>query len=300
MYFSHTQWIKAPRVAPSGQVLFAIGDVHGHADELMALHTVLRSEIDSQKEFQYSVIHLGDYIDRGPDSKKTLEILCSGINRKVDEVFLVGNHDQFLIELIKFDQSLDRSFINNWYENGGVNTMRSLQVDGYGRLLDSNALEELRARTISALGPVLVEFLKNLKPVYKIGDYVFVHAGIDPSTDLESQEFVDLLLIREPFLSSSASWKHSFCVVHGHSISMPSVHRHRVSVDAGCYKNGALCAVQIKENLLRFIAVTQDRKYPWREKLGGKINEWNWISPIDVCTLERTSGCLQCTGQNIE
>ena len=285
MYFSHTQWIKAPKFPPSRQMLFAIGDIHGHADELMAMHTVMRSEIDSQTEFQHSIVYLGDYIDRGPDSKRTLEILSSGIGRKVDEVFLVGNHDQYLIELISLDPSLDRYFINFWFEKGGVATMRSLGVTGYGRLLDANDLQELQARCVSALGSNLVAFLKRLKPVHKNGDYVFVHAGIDPSVKLEDQEFADLLLIREPFLSCSASWSHPFCVVHGHSISMPSVHSHRVSVDAGCNKNGALCAVQIKEDLLRFIAVTQDPKYPWMEKLGGKANEWNWSNPIPVCKL---------------
>ena len=285
MYFTHTQWTKAPMVSQSRQMIFAIGDVHGHADELMALHTVVRSEIDSQTEFQHSVVHLGDYIDRGPDSKRVLEILCSGIERKVDEVFLVGNHDQFLIELIDLDPSLDRCFINNWYDNGGVATMRSLGVAGYGRLLESNDLEELHARTILALGPALVAFLKNLKPMHKIGNYLFVHAGIDPSVDLEAQEFADLLLIREPFLSGSKSWRHPFCVVHGHSISMPSVYSHRISTDAGCYQNGALCAVQIKENLLRFVAVSQDPIYTWHEKLGGQTNEWEWSDPIHLCKL---------------
>lgn len=292
MYFSHTQWITAPREAPNGRMLFAIGDIHGHANELIALHTVIRSEIDNEKELQHSVVYLGDYIDRGPDSKKTLEVLCSGIERKVDEIFLVGNHDQFLIELIKLDPSLDRYFINNWYENGGIATMRSLEVVGYGKLLDTNDLEELRTRTISALGPILVEFIMNLQPIQKIGDYVFVHAGIDPSADLDNQEFADLLLMREPFLSCPvSSWKHSFCVIHGHSISMPSVYNHRIGVDAGCYKNNVLCGVQIKKNLLRFIAVTQDPKYTWHEKLGGKTNKWDWSSPIDVCNVGRGSNC---------
>ena len=143
-----------------------------------------------------------------------------------------------------------RSIRKTRHKNGpiiGEFRQPSLGVTGYGRLLDANDLQELQARCVSALGSNLVAFLKRLKPVHKNGDYVFVHAGIDPSVKLEDQEFADLLLIREPFLSCSASWSHPFCVVHGHSISMPSVHSHRVSVDAGCNKNGALCAVQIKE-----------------------------------------------------
>ncbi len=131
MYSSHTQWIAAPRVAPPGQMLFAVGDVHGHADELTALHSVLRSEIDREKSFHHSVVHLGDYIDRGPDSKKVFEILCAGMGSTADEVFLVGNHDQFLIEVIDLDPSLDRAFFNNWYDNGGATTMQSLRYAPY-------------------------------------------------------------------------------------------------------------------------------------------------------------------------
>ncbi len=210
MYFSHTQWSKAPQVTPIGKMLFAIGDVHGYADELTALHTVVRSEIDHNIEFQHVVVHLGDYIDRGHDSKKVLEILSSGIGRNVEEVFLVGNHDQYLIELINFDSSLDRDFISSWYNQGGIATMQSLGVDGYGRLFDSGNFKELQTRTIKALGAFLKTFLNNLKPIHKIGDYVFVHAGIDPLLSIENQDFADLLLIREPFLSCAASWRVRF------------------------------------------------------------------------------------------
>jgi serine/threonine protein phosphatase 1 len=162
--------------------------------------------------------------------------------------------------------------------------MRNLNIEGYGRLIESNRIDDLRTRVASSLGSELIVFLNGLSPIHRIGDYVFVHAGIDPSVNLENQEFSDLLLIREPFLSSSDSWIHPFCVIHGHSISKPSVHKHRISVDAGCYSNGALCAVQIKSDKLRFIGVTKQPGYLWNEKLGNKHNklQWNPSKMIDA------------------
>lgn len=88
-------------------------------------------------------------------------------------------------------------------------------------------------RTEEALGPARVEFLSSLLPSHKIGNYVFVHAGIDPEQPLDEQEFADLVLFRHAFLDADADRKHSFCVVHGHSIASPTVKLHRIAVDAG-------------------------------------------------------------------
>lgn len=282
MYVSYSNWLAAPRPVDCESNLFAIGDIHGHANELLALHEVIRREIAANPDLNHQVIHLGDYIDRGPESRKVLEILASGIGIPIKEVFLVGNHDQFLRELLNLNPDVDKYFINNWYENGGIATMRSLGVDGYGRLIDSSDLGELRARTIHALGEDLVEFLYSLETIYQDGEYVFVHAGIDPRRNISDQEFADLLLVREPFLSSEASWKHSFCVVHGHSVSAPAVCSHRISVDAGCYRTGALCAAHISQEGVRFVAVTREASRTWLEYLGLPASGWFWSEPSAV------------------
>lgn len=283
MQFAHTQWVPAPRPAPDGEMLFAVGDVHGHASELAALHQVLRAQIDAHPELHHSVVHLGDYIDRGPDAAGTLTLLAAGLGRAgVSEVNLVGNHDQYLIELLDLDPSLDRAFVTNWYDNGGTATMRSLGVEGYGRLLDSNRLAELRDRTQQALGTEREAVLRRLQPMHRIGDYVFVHAGIDPAVALDAQDFGDLLLMREPFLGAGRNWPHPFCVVHGHSIAMPAVHRHRIGVDAGCYQHGALCAVQVHGERLRFLGVAAAEDHPWQQQLAGRHGEWQWSAPLPV------------------
>lgn len=279
MYITYSNWMEGPRRVPDGCTMFAVGDVHGHADELQSLQFAISHEIAKRPDTVGHVIYLGDYIDRGPEPRRVLEILAAGIGIPTHEVFLVGNHDQFLIELLNLDPNLDRYFIMNWYENGGDITMQNLDVCGYGRLLDHGDLPELRDRTAKALGPVLLDFLDRLQPIHQIGDYVFVHAGIDPARGLEDQDFVDLLLIREPFLSSAESWPHSFCVVHGHSIAPPAVYSHRIGVDAGCYTTGALCAVQLLGDQVRFIAVTREKSSSWLDRLELPAKSWSWSTP---------------------
>jgi serine/threonine protein phosphatase 1 len=284
MYYSYTQWIKAPRIAPDDQMIFAVGDIHGCATELLALQKIIQSEIILYPKEQHTVVYLGDYIDRGVNSKQVLEILTSDIDtdvqRKVEEVFLVGNHEQFLLELLNLDPELDRYFVNSWYDNGGTATMESLGVEGYGRLLMANNLTELSHRTAEALGPKSINFLRNLKSDYRMGDYVFVHAGINPAHNMEQQDFHDLVWIREPFLSAPEGWKHDFCVVHGHSISAPTILDHRVGVDVGCFRYGVLCAVQLKDNLLRFIGVAIHPDLFYQDKLINNEINWVWAKPV--------------------
>lgn len=288
MSFSATQWIRSPKSVRSDQAIYAIGDVHGHADELRAMHAVLLAEIVSRPILHHVVVHLGDYIDRGPDSRGVIDILskpnCLDGRANVEQQCLVGNHDQYLVELLGADAGLDREFVRAWYDNGGEATMQSLQVEGYGRLLDKGDVLELSARVRAALGLQAIEWLDTLVPMFRMDDYLFVHAGIDPAISIEQQDFVDLLMIREPFLSGQPDWPHPFCVVHGHSISVPSVHPHRISVDAGCYRYGALCAVQMVRDQLRFVAVSSRADDTWLRKLTDMTGtgRWNWQKPAPV------------------
>jgi len=283
MYASTTQWVDAPRELPEGRSLYVIGDVHGCADELVAMQRHLRAAIAHHPDRSATLVHAGDYIDRGPAIVRTLRALLEDSLRDdgIERVHLVGNHEQFLIELIGGDPALTRDFVVAWYDNGGEHTMRELDVPGYGRLLDSGEVHELGRRAAQALGPDLVAWLQDLVPMHRVGDYVCVHAGIDPAVALEAQDFTDLLLIREPFLAGK-DWSHPFCVVHGHSISMPVVRRHRIGVDAGCWRRGVLCAVQIEGRRLRFHGVACDPELLRQERLRGLDGEWRWTAAEPV------------------
>lgn len=283
MYASTTHWIDAPRALPEGRSLYVIGDVHGCADELVAMQQHLRAAIAHHPDRVATIVHAGDYIDRGPDILRTLDALLEEGRRDdgIERVHLVGNHEQFLIELIGGDAALSRDFVVAWYDNGGEYTMRELAVPGYGRLLDSGDVHELGRRAAQALGPERVAWLLGLSPMHRVGDYVCVHAGIDPAVDLDAQDFTDLLLIREPFLAGKG-WTHPFCVVHGHSISMPVVKPHRIGVDAGCWRRGVLCAVQIEGRRLRFHGVACDRELLRPERLNGTNGDWRWTDAEPV------------------
>lgn len=283
MYASLTQWVPAPRRAPDGEALFAIGDVHGYADELEAMQHLISAQIAAGSMQRSTVVYLGDYVDRGPDSARALDLLATNPADQANlrRIYLTGNHDQYLVEFIRPGGYIDMGFLAMWFDNGGEQTLQSLGVQGYGPLVKARRLKELSEKTRSALGSSRVSLLEGLQLFHKAGDYLFVHAGIDPAVDLEAQDRSDLLMIREPFLSAARYWRHPFCVVHGHSISRPIVLPHRIGVDAGCYWQGALCAVQIVADQLRFLGVTRKRDHQWARLLGG-AGVWHWSEPTQV------------------
>ena len=137
MYASLTQWVPAPRRAPEGETLFAIGDVHGYADELEAIQHRVLAEISTGTMRRSTIVYLGDYIDRGPDSARTLDLLT--VNPPDDEnirrVYLTGNHDQYLLELVRPGRRPDRDFLSMWFDNGGESTLRCKAAASGGPLL---------------------------------------------------------------------------------------------------------------------------------------------------------------------
>ena len=290
MYASLTQWVPAPRPAPEGEALFAIGDVHGHADELEALQHLILERIRAGNRKHCTVVYLGDYIDRGPSISRTLDLLAANPTDEpgLSRIYLLGNHEQFLLELVSPDASLDFGFLTTWFDNGGERTLQSLGVQAYGRLSMAGKFAELGARTRAALGSRRVEFLESLVLSHRADGYLFAHAGIDPALDLDAQDPADLLMIREPFLSAGQKWRHPFCVVHGHSISRPTVLSHRIGVDAGCYRYGGLCAAEIVEDQVRFLAVSKNRNHSWARLPGGE-GPWRWSRQVSGDQGARTS-----------
>ncbi len=276
MYFSSSQWLPSPQTLPAQRNIFAVGDIHGHYQALTALNAVIAMEIAAQPELEHTVIYLGDYIDRGPNSQKVLEILQAGPHQNVETIFLRGNHEQFLIDLLKFQPWVDDDYLECWHENGGDTTLRDLQISDYLHLRYTSAgLQTLSSKIAKALGPDLAQFLDKLQAIHRIGNYVFVHAGVDPQKPLAAQSEQEFLWIRTPFMQGGSDWQHDFTAVHGHSITIPSVYPHRISVDAGCYHTGMLCAVQIRGDKLRFIRVTQQPNYVWKHDFLGK-DHWQW------------------------
>ncbi|WP_193368918.1 metallophosphoesterase [Pelagibius marinus] len=248
-----TPWQAAPRALPPGRAVFAIGDVHAHADHLWSLQERISGIIALELgEEAVSVVWLGDYVDRGWQPLETLDLVAAGLGQPgVEEIRLVGNHEIFLIEAASGeDVSLPR--LLNWWRFGGAETLKTLAPEA--RIEEPG---ELVAALSESLGPGRLDFLRGLALQHRIGDYVFVHAGLNPERPLEAQEEQDLLWIREPFLSGR-DWPHPVTVVHGHTPEGPTALDHRIGVDSGVFSSGRLSAVELRGDRLRFISTREE------------------------------------------
>jgi serine/threonine protein phosphatase 1 len=205
-----------------GALTFAIGDVHGCFEKLQSLLSAC-DKVSPGRPARY--ILLGDYIDRGPDSRKVVDLL---IERQASSggsfICLRGNHEQMLIEAAAPDRS-DRALMN-WWGNGGEQTLESYGIDDP-----------------TSLPAVHINWLKSLPLTVVDPGRLFVHAGIRPGIELSHQSEADLMGIREPFLSSEVN--HSLFVVHGHtatSTRLPDLRANRVNMDTAACFGGDLTA----------------------------------------------------------
>jgi serine/threonine protein phosphatase 1 len=203
-------------------ITFAVGDIHGCFDELADL--VAGCEFVSAGR-RARLIFIGDYVDRGPDSRKVLDFLIERQRREKERfVCLRGNHDDLLMRAAC--KSRTDSDLINWWANGGEQTLDSYGVNDPG---------ELPTDHLAWIGSLPLMFTEQRR--------VFVHAGIRPGVSIADQTEQDLLWIREPFLSSDAD--HGALVVHGHTPTrsrLPELHANRLNLDTGACFGGTLTA----------------------------------------------------------
>ena len=212
-------------------IVYAIGDVHGRDDLLATIHDY----IQDYHEFMHpdhpaQLVHLGDYVDGGPDSITVIDRLRGEVNGYAN-ICLLGNHEAMMLACLESD---DPQAWNNWQDNGGNATLASLSLSTSRKNCSAALLRQ-------ALGTDRIAWLRSLPRLCQIGRYVFVHAGIRPLVPIEQQDPNDLIWIRGPFLESDLD--HGFIVVHGHTpADEPVVKPNRICVDTGATSNGILTA----------------------------------------------------------
>jgi serine/threonine protein phosphatase 1 len=259
-----SDWIPAPRTIPRDHMIAAIGDAHGMANHLAALIMAVRGTLEDHGG-PAALVHLGDYIDRGPDPLRCLDLAAAGSGLPdVDEIALMGNHDSWLVDLLNGE--LEDEHAGLWMANGGLKTLAGF---GVSPAVLADGVPALAEAVRAALGEKRVSFLKSLQLSEQLGPYLFVHAGINPTRPITQQAPEDLLWIREPFLTQASAHDPDITVVHGHTPKTASVSDHRIGVDTGCFKTGVLSAVILSGNSLRYIcAVGDTAKRAWsREAL---------------------------------
>lgn len=224
---------------------YAIGDIHGHTDKLDEAHHLIVQDRARVGDAKAPVIHIGDLVDRGPDSCGVIEYLMAGIARGERWTVLKGNHDRMFAGFMRDPDSHDPGLRTDlhWVHPrlGGGTTLASYGVED----ADGRSLLDLHEQALVHVPAAHIDFLTDLPLFQRVGDVLYVHAGIRPGVPLESQSEDDLLWIRREFHDDPRD--HGFLVVHGHTpVDAVSHHGNRVNIDTGAGYGKALSVVVIE------------------------------------------------------
>jgi serine/threonine protein phosphatase 1 len=219
-------------------VVYAIGDVHGCLEELLALEGAIRRDA-LQFRGRKIIIMLGDYVDRGPNSRRVIEHLMAPPPDGFQRICLAGNHEVAMLSYL--DGQLSRE---PWLGVGGRETLYSYGLDP-ARMADLyGSSEVVDARIREAIPDTHIAFMRTLPVMACSEKFVFVHAGIKPGIALEAQDEADLLNIREAFFE--AAHRLDRWVVHGHTVvDVPKLDGRRLDIDTGAFETGRLTALRI-------------------------------------------------------
>lgn len=204
--------------------IYCISDIHGCYEKLENL----LNKISLQEEDEF--VFLGDYIDRGPESKKVLDLLLS-IKSKFKSTFLLGNHEQMFLDFLKRPKMDDLFLYNGGYKT--LENFEKINENGEG---------------IWDVGDKYIDFLTSMKLWYETEDYFFVHAGV-PDIDLEEiteKNKETLLWVRDSFLESEYMWGKT--IIHGHTpIKEIDIYGEKINIDTGCVYGGELSCLILPE-----------------------------------------------------
>jgi serine/threonine protein phosphatase 1 len=228
---------RKPRL-PDGIRIYAISDIHGCADLLQKMFTVIDRDLTTIGSMRAIHVFLGDYIDRGPESCRTIDLLVER-GRKHESVFLKGNHEAFLFDVLN-----DPMRLQEWKQYGGLQTLTSYGLRPSFNP-DSAEQADLIMQLAAAIPPHQRRFFNSLRLRFVCGDFFFVHAGVKPGVPLAKQREYDLLWIREEFLASEERF--GKYVVHGHTpVREPEIRFNRANIDTGAYATGNLTLLTIQ------------------------------------------------------
>ncbi|SPF50154.1 conserved hypothetical protein [Syntrophobacter sp. SbD1] len=207
------------------QKIFAVGDIHGCNRKLTSL--IERLPIDPEKDY---LVFLGDYINRGTGSREVIDYLLKTGGKVRNTVFLMGNHEHALLE---------------YSRTGNLDYLRTLRSIGVEDTLNSYSNAPVRSLGDLSFMPVEhIRFLERLQPHFRLGGYLFVHAGTIPGEDLEHCPLDRLLSVRDIFLQDEST--SSEVTVFGHTpFETPFVAPGKIGIDTGAAYGNMLTAVEL-------------------------------------------------------
>lgn len=233
---------------PPGQRVYALGDIHGRLDLFEKLIEAIEHDDRVAGPAETTVILLGDLVDRGPESAGVIERARAWQERRHVRI-LAGNHEEMFLESFE-----NEDVLRHFLRHGGRETVLSFGIDA--ETFRTSSLEQVQAMMAAAVPAETRAFVAGFEDWIAIGDYLFVHAGIDPSLPLEDQPSETLRWIREPFLSHGEAF--GKVVVHGHTINEQVQDRgNRIGIDTGAFASGRLTALVLEGMQRRYLETVQ-------------------------------------------
>lgn len=210
---------------------YAIGDIHGCYDHLMALMKKIKDDFDKSGESSAKVVFVGDYVDRGPKSRHVLDYLMNGSPfENIEFICIKGNHEDMFVNDYKINRKVEAMYDKH--------VLRSFndEIPYYETIRD-------------LVHPKYIDWMDNLPLSYETDTHFFCHAGINPGIPLSQQSATDLIWIRNLFLS----YRYEFekIIVHGHTptvLGEPEIMFNRINCDSHCYNSGRLTCVKLFDN----------------------------------------------------
>jgi len=230
-----------------GQRIYAIGDIHGRADLLENLIQIIEEDTRGHSG-PAGIVFLGDYVDRGFQSRQVIDMLIGDRLSHFELCCLKGNHEDAMLTFLG-----DPDFGPRWAAYGGRETLVSYGVRPPRTMTKSEDWHRAHSEFVHALPREHEQFLQRLSYSARIGPYGFVHAGVRPGVPFEDQSETDLMWIREEFLK--APDPHEVIVVHGHTpVDKPFRDHRRINVDTGAYFSGRLTAARLEGDTVAFLS----------------------------------------------
>lgn len=225
--------------------LYVIGDIHGRSDLLDRMVGEIANDLTARPIAASLVVTVGDYVDRGPDSRGVIErLLRNPFPTRL--IALKGNHELLLEGFL-----LDPQVADHWRRYGGLETLQSYGVP-VGDVMRGKEYPAAARALAHAIPAEHFDFLGSLRTSLTVGNYFICHAGVRPGVPLDRQTEEDLLWIREPFLASRTDF--GKVIVHGHTpAEQPELLPNRINVDTGAFMTGRLTCAALDADGVRFI-----------------------------------------------
>ncbi len=244
------------------KVIYAIGDIHGRLDLLIAIRKIIRADAKKHGFEDKKIVYLGDYVDRGPDSKGVIDALMNKPMDGFTEIHLKGNHEEIMYKTLDESnraiagRSSYGSWRDMWLTNGGVATLTSYGIDVNTAVQNWNSI-------IKKVTKEHLYWIKALPCRYVEDDYVFVHAGVRPGVPLYEQKNQEMMWIRDLFLHYEGQhldhMNNPYKVIHGHCPTSGEVEilHNRINCDTGSVWRGIQHAVAFHDGRERVLKTPQ-------------------------------------------